>query len=126
MSVIFIGLLIRLILSWEILVSKARQKGTSFETAIVNFLKENGFPDAERWGSSEMGLGDVRNLPIVLEAKNHKAMALSEWCDQAERSGKKAGTLWAVVHKRIRKNTSKAYVTMSLENFVKILLQSIG
>jgi len=105
--------------------SKARQKGTSFETAIVNFLKENGFPEAERWGSLDMALGDIRNMPIVLEAKNHKAMALSEWCTQAETSGKKANKLWAVIHKRIRKGIAQSYVTMSLEQFV-ILLQTYG
>jgi hypothetical protein len=101
--------------------SKSRQKGTSFETAIVTFLKENGFEKAERWGTSEMNLGDIRNVPMVLEAKNHKAMALSEWTDQAAISGKKASKLWAVVHKRIRKGINQAYVTMSLEQFVVLL-----
>lgn len=101
--------------------SKARQKGTSFETDVVRFLKENGFEDAERWGSSNMALGDVRNIPIVLEAKNHKSMALAEWSDQAERAGSKAKKIWAVVHKRPRKNVSKAYVTMSLENFAELM-----
>ena len=104
-----------------LLMSKARQKGTSFETAIVNFLNENGFPDAERWGSSDMALGDIRNTPMVLEAKNHKAMALSEWCKQAELSGSKAKKLWAVIHKRTRTGTSKSYVTMELEQFVILL-----
>jgi hypothetical protein len=101
--------------------SKARQRGTQFETAVVNFLKENGYPDAERWGSTNMALGDVRNIPIVLEAKNHKSMALAEWCDQAEEAGNRAKKLWAVVHKRNRKNISKAYVTMSLEQMVELL-----
>jgi len=101
--------------------SKARQKGTAFETAIVNYLRENGFPEAERWGSVDMGQGDIRNVPMVLEAKNHKTMSLSEWCDQAEASGTKAGKLWAVIHKRTRRGTPKAYVTMSLENFVELL-----
>jgi len=68
-----------------------------------------------------MALGDIRNVPMVLEAKNHKAMALSEWCTQAETSGKKAGKLWAVIHKRARKGTQQAYVTLSLEQFVVLL-----
>lgn len=101
--------------------SKARAKGTSFETAIVAVLKEEGFADAERWGSVDMGLGDIRNLSVVLEAKNHKAMALSEWCTQAEKSGGKAGKLWAVVHKRIRKGTRQSYVTMELEQWIVML-----
>ena len=101
--------------------SKARAKGTSFESAVVAVLNEEGFTEAERWGSVDMGLGDIRNLPVVLEAKNHKAMALSEWCTQAEKSGKKADKLWAVVHKRIRKGTRQAYVTMELEQWTTLL-----
>ena len=101
--------------------SKARAKGTSFETAVVSVLNEEGFTEAERWGSVDMGLGDIRHLPVVLEAKNHKAMALSEWCTQAEKSGKKADKLWAVVHKRIRKGTRQAYVTMELEQWIVML-----
>ena len=101
--------------------SKARAKGTSFETAVVDYLTENGFDNAERWGSGQMDLGDIRNVPLVIEAKNHKAMALSEWCDQAAASGSKANKLWAVVHKRPRKNVSQAYVTMSLENFAQLM-----
>jgi hypothetical protein len=101
--------------------SKARQKGTTFESAVVQVLREDGFPDAERWGSLDMALGDIRNLPVVLEAKNHKAMALAEWCKQAEESGKKASKLWAVVHHRSRKGTRQAYVTMELEQWIILL-----
>jgi len=72
-----------------------------------------------------MALGDIRNTPMVLEAKNHKAMALSEWCKQAEVSGKKANKLWAVIHKRARTGTNKSYVTMELEQFV-VLLKAYG
>jgi Holliday junction resolvase len=101
--------------------SKARAKGTKFETDIVNFLKENGYPDAERWGSSNMDLGDIRGVPMVLEAKDHKSMTLAEWCKQAAVSAVKANKLWAVIHKRARKGTREAYVTMSLEQFVVLM-----
>lgn len=98
--------------------SKARQKGTSFESAIVAYLKENGFPGCERWGSAEMALGDIRDVPMVLEAKNHKAMALSEWCEQASVAGKKSGKLWAVVHKGFAKVLLKHTLQLHLNNLL--------
>lgn len=101
--------------------SKARAKGTSFETAVVNYLKGNGFEDAERWGTTNNALGDLRNVPLVLECKNHKKMTLSEWCKQAEAASEKTGQLWAVVHHRPRKNVSQAYVTQSLEQWAVLM-----
>jgi hypothetical protein len=104
--------------------SKARQKGTSFETAVVNVLKEEGFTNAERF-LNDTSLGDIRNLPVVAECKNHKSLALSEWTKQAEVSGTKAGKLWAVIHHRPRKSTRQAYVTMSLEQWI-VLMRAYG
>jgi len=101
--------------------SKARAKGTNFETAVVNFLQVNGFEDAERWGSMNNALGDLRNTPLVLECKNHKKMELAEWCKQAEAAAKKVGKLWAVVHHRPRKNVREAYVTQSLEQWTVMM-----
>lgn len=100
--------------------SKARQKGTSFETEVVRYLQENGFEDAIR-NILNSPLGDINNLPIVAECKNHKTMTLSEWMKQAEESGKKAGKIYAVFHKRKGKNVSKSWVTMELDQYVELL-----
>jgi hypothetical protein len=100
--------------------SKTRAKGTKFENDVVGFLKENGFPKAKRMPFSSP-LGDIQGLPIVLEAKDQREMKLPEWLAQAEKSGGKAGFISAVVHKRARKGTSKAYVTMELDQFTKLL-----
>jgi hypothetical protein len=100
--------------------SKARAKGTSYETEVVNYLKENGFAEAKR-NELNSPLGDLGNLPIVVECKNHKEMTLSAWMNQAEISGSKANKFFAVFHKRRGKNVSKSYVTMSLDQFVVLL-----
>lgn len=68
-----------------------------------------------------MDQGDIRNVPMVLEAKNHKAMALAEWVDQSIEAGKRANKLPAVVHKRPRKGVEKSYVTMPLDVFVSLM-----
>jgi len=100
--------------------SKARAKGTSYESEIVAYLRENGFPDAKR-NELNSPLGDIGNVPIVVECKNHKEMTLSTWMNQAEVSGGKANKFFAVFHKRRGKNASKSYVTMSLDQFIELL-----
>jgi Holliday junction resolvase len=100
--------------------SKSRAKGTDFENDVVEYLRGNGFPKAKRLPFASP-LGDIKGTPIVLEAKNQKTMKLPEWLTQAAKSGAKAGFIPAVVHKRARKNVSKSYVTMELDEFTKLL-----
>jgi Holliday junction resolvase len=100
--------------------SKTRDKGRRFENEVVDYLVENGFEYAVR-NELNSPVGDIGNVPVVLECKNHKTMTLAEWCDQAQRSSEKANKPWFVVHKRIRKNIKQAYVTTDLEQFAKML-----
>ena len=46
--------------------SKTRAKGTAFETEVVNYLKANGFDEAER-NPLNSPLGDIGKIPIVAE-----------------------------------------------------------
>ena len=96
--------------------SKQRAKGTGYEVDVRDWLKPI-FPDIERAPFSSPH-GDFVNFPIVLEAKNQKSITLAEWIDQAERSGTRVGLPYAVVHKRIRKNVSKSYVSLPLDQLV--------
>ena len=44
--------------------SKSKQKGTAFETAVVGFLRDNGFPYAERAPlSGNKDRGDITGTP---------------------------------------------------------------
>ena len=58
--------------------SKQRAKGTAAETAVVNYLKANGFPDADR--SPLRGVldkGDVAGIRnVVIEIKNQRTYAI--------------------------------------------------
>jgi hypothetical protein len=102
--------------------SPERRKGAGWEREIVSFLSQHGFPWAERayGGGRPDDRGDVDAIPgMVLEAKNHKTLALAEWCDQAAAAA--AGGPWAVIHKRRNKPTAQAYVTMTLEQFARIM-----
>lgn len=104
--------------------SKARAKGTEFETATVNYLHDNGFPAVVRTGSAAYGDGDITGIPgIVIENKNQVRMDLSGWLNQATKSAERRGKneLPIVVHKRRGKNVAQSYCTLSLESLVKLI-----
>jgi hypothetical protein len=102
----------------------SKNKGTAFETAVVNWLHDHGFPKARRLplvGAKDVG--DVGGLDgVVLELKNCKAAALGEWMKEAEVEAHNADApVYAVVHKRRGKGTDEAYVTVPLHVFAKLL-----
>jgi Holliday junction resolvase len=69
--------------------SKAKQKGTAAETALVRFLQGQGFPSAERraLGGGGFGedLGDITGIPaLCMEVKNHKSYQIPAWLKETE------------------------------------------
>lgn len=69
--------------------SKAKQKGTTAETALVRFLQGQGFPNAERraLGGGGFGedLGDITGIPaLCMEVKNQKSYRIKEWLKETE------------------------------------------
>lgn len=109
--------------------SAARQKGTSWESAIVNFLAES-FPTARRTGSADFGGGDVVGVyvDLVIEAKNVSKFALAEWVAQAEAAGERRGAWLRVVWaKRVGKGSpGDGYVIMSGHTFHRLLVELDG
>lgn len=61
--------------------SKAKQKGTAAESALVKYLAVNGFPNAERRAlTGEFDQGDITGTPaLAWEVKNHKTYKFPEW-----------------------------------------------
>jgi len=75
--------------------SKAKQKGTAAETAVVRFLQGQGFPLAERralgGGSSGEDLGDITGIPMLcMEVKNHATYKIPAWIKETETERKNA------------------------------------
>lgn len=104
--------------------SKARQKGTAFETLIVDWLRSNGFPEARRNPlAGNKDVGDIGGLVLPLELKNVNKMALAQWLKEAEVEAANAGALFCpVVHKRARVgDAARQYVTMELWQFAELL-----
>ena len=108
--------------------SRNKQKGTSFETALVPFLRVL-WPHARRTGSESLGSGDfAETWPFVIESKSRKELRLGEWMKQievaAERIRQRDGvTLFPVViHKRRMFGAHRAYVTQPVETWILSLL----
>ncbi len=109
--------------------SAARQKGTSWESSIVNFLIES-FPTARRTGSADFGGGDIVGISddLVIEAKNVARYTLAEWVAQAEAAGERRGAWLPVVWaKRVGKSSpGDGYVIMSGHTFHRLLVELDG
>lgn len=105
--------------------NRSQAKGTTAETAVVNWLKEHGFPYAERRAlSGAQDRGDIANVPgVVIEVKNCARLALAEWVDEAQHEADNARvSVFAVVHKRPRKgNPGEWYCTLPLSVFAELI-----
>jgi hypothetical protein len=106
--------------------SASKAKGTRWETAIVEYLRANGVPHAERRAlNGSQDRGDVAGIPrVVVEAKNRRSMTLAAWVDEAEKEratdGADIGVVW---HHRVGKGSpADGYVTMSGATFMRLLV----
>lgn len=68
------------------MVNKPKQKGTAAESAVVSFLRDNGYPYAERLAlQGGKDRGDITGIPgIVIEVKACQEYTFSSWLAEAE------------------------------------------
>ena len=108
--------------------SKSKQKGTSFESHVVDFLKKNGFPNAERRAlTGALDKGDITGVgSLVFECKNHAQLAFSAWLEEAEVERVNADADFGIVvaKRRGRGKAEEQYVVMALGSFVELLKRS--
>ncbi len=103
----------------------SKAKGTKFESDVVAYLRDHGFPNAERrtlHGNQDQG--DIAGIEDwVLELKATKTIDLAGALTEAEVEQENAGVSHcAAIHKRRRKtDPGDAYVTMTLRQFVQLL-----
>jgi hypothetical protein len=108
--------------------SANKARGTRWESAVVAFLIERGWVNAERralHGTND--LGDVVGIPgVVIEAKSQARHSLAEWLDEAEVERSNAGARIGVCWFKRRGHTSagKGYVLMTGETFVELLREA--
>ena len=107
--------------------NRNKVKGSQFERDVVAYLRANGHQYAERaYGAGRPdGRGDIDGIPgWTLELKNHRALELSAWQDEAERERENGRRRFAaVVFKRRNKPVADAYVLLSLSTFAELLAE---
>ena len=105
--------------------TRSRRKGARAETEVVNHLRRNGWPHAERrlMGQPD-DTGDVIGIgPITLEIKNHARLELGTWATQLEAEMNQAqNTVGAVIHKRRgRTDVAEWFATMPVHVLLRLL-----
>jgi hypothetical protein len=111
-------------------VSAAKQKGTAWETALVNTL--GGFFGG-RYGLAPrrvaqegfLDTGDIHGIsPFIAQAKNYKSWedAIRIGLDGAEVQKVRAGEPFGVAFvKRVRKGVGAGYAVMNVETWARLL-----
>lgn len=109
--------------------SKSKDAGTRWESAIVTYLREHGAPHAERrtlTGGKDKG--DIAGIPgVVIEAKNAARQDWSTWVDEAqtEAANVAPGTLAIVWAKRRgRSSPGNGYVMLTGAQLVQLLTEA--
>ena len=110
--------------------SAAKRKGTQGgEIPAVNWLKENGFPYADRrLAGATLDKGDISGIPgVTIEIKNHAKMDLAGWIEElkVEMANDKAwtGVVW---HKRKGKSSpGDWYATLPGSVYIDLLKKAI-
>src|SRR5690606_26084911 len=105
--------------------SRAKDRGTRAETAVVHTLRAAGFVHAERRAlNGNQDRGDIAGIPgLVIEVKNHARLALAEWAAEMETERDRDGARYGVVRHKRRGHTNPHdwYVTITGSDFLRLL-----
>ena len=102
-----------------------KNKGSQWERDVAAYLREHGFPMADRrYGAGvQYDKGDLVGVPdFALECKNQRTIDLAGFLDEAIVEAKHARARFgAAIIKRRQRSAKDAYVVMSLEQFVELI-----
>jgi Holliday junction resolvase len=107
----------------------SKRKGTTWETAVVDYLREHGQPHAERralCGNTDKG--DLVGIPgVMIEAKNEKTVTLAAYADEVKAQTANAhASIGVAVVKRRNRGAGDAYVVMTLEQFAAMITDEVA
>lgn len=107
--------------------SKSKQKGTAAETAVVNYMRDHGFPGAERRAlNGNADKGDINAGPgLCIEVKAHKRYSIPEWMTETAIEAINARADYGVlIIKPVGVGTTRTadwWCVMSLEQMLNLL-----
>lgn len=100
----------------------SRRRGHTYERDLATWLRQRGWEAVTARslsGGTQAGSDLITNLPVCVEAKNHSALNLAGWVDQAVRDAD--GDLASVWVKRRGRPLGESYVVMSADQFLELL-----
>jgi hypothetical protein len=108
----------------------AKAKGAGAERDVRDYLKENGFPYADRrLAGATLDKGDISGIPgVTIEIKNHSKMDLAGWTEELltemGNDGAWTGVVW---HKRKgRGSPGEWYCTTPAHVWLDLLKRAIN
>ena len=114
------------------MVNPQKQKGSSYERSIVNYLRDMDFRvDRTRAGWTDdrgdiHGVTSARGEPFTFECKNHRKDGLPGWIKELQTEITNAGGMvGAVIHKKHgTTDPGEQYATMPLSMLVQLLKEA--
>lgn len=104
--------------------NKSKRTGTGFEVLCVSYLRDHGFPWAERRAQEGVNdRGDVSGIPgVVIECKAEKAIDLAGYMGElkVEMANAKVDTGFVVVKRRMH-SVDQAYAVLPFEQMVRLI-----
>lgn len=107
--------------------SASRQKGTRYESLVVEHLHAQGFPHAERRAlAGAADKGDVTGTPgLAWECKATKQLELAGFLAEAEVARVNSGAVHGVVvWKRRMKSVGESAVILTLDGYLALLREA--
>lgn len=108
--------------------NRPKTRGTAWESAIVTYLRDRGWPHAERRATNgRLDRGDIAGIVgVVIEAKNARTTDLAGWWAEVEaerrHDGARHGVLW--LKRRGRTSPAAGWVVMDGHTFVELLREA--
>lgn len=108
--------------------NRNQARGTAWETAIVRYLVESGWPHAER--RSRAGAhdrGDIAGVVgVCIEAKNEARVTLAQYIQETltEQANARAAVGAAWVKRRGKTSAGDGYVILTGAQFVELLREA--
>jgi len=115
--------------------NRSKITGTRWESAIVDYLRANGRPFAERrtLGGGGNDRGDITGLPaVVIEAKAAKSLSIGAWLKELDaeiandlarsKDDATTGALW--VKTRGKTSAGEGYIVMRPDVWLRLLKEA--
>lgn len=107
------------------MVNRSKQKGTRFESELVDYLRDRGFAGCERRAlTGTQDRGDIAGIEgWTIEAKNVISASWADWIDQTEVERRNSGDEFGLlVVRRRMKPITQAYAVMRLDQMVDLMI----